>query len=1545
MSKHQFNRNFAVIIGINDYINGIRELETAVPDAHKLAQIIQEQHQNLKQQYQAQNKYEVQLLLNKRVTLSKLKELIEDFKQGQIPFDNEKVVVSESDRVLFYFAGHGIALEALENQEGPVGYLIPQDATLGDSNTYLPMQELHDALNALPCRHMLAILDCCFAGAFRWASLKREILPKVTVYKERYDRFISDAAWQVITSAADDQKALDSLGIRGEVKEGNELHSPFAKALFDALGGTDKKADSNDDGIVTATELYSYLRDQVEVVTEKHYKRQTPSLCPLRKHDKGEFIFLLPNFDRDKLEDAPPLNLENNPYRGLQSYDEKDSNLFFGRENLIEKLYQKAVANKQALTLILGVSGTGKSSLMKAGLLKRLRDSQEQKFHILDPMRPGESPLQALAQVCLPIANTITAAELAKNEQALANIVERWSQANPQIKLLLAVDQFEELITLCKSDEEREQFQKLIRNAICAERSSEAIAKSPDRIHVVITLRLDFEAQFQTSILKDFWNDHTRFVVPPMTQDEFREAIEKPASEKVVYFDPPSLVDELINEVVQMPGALPLLSFTLSELYLKYLEDRRDNRALKKEDYENLGRVVGSLTKRANQEYDQLVAKDPAYENTIRQVMLRMISLQGSDLARRQVPKSELIYGKQESDRVQTVIQRFSEARLIVEGSNSQGKPYVEPAHDALVQGWDKLLKWKKEEDIILQRRLTPAAEEWESVASKEQPSGLQAKAGTTIDWLDRRLDVAEKLFSKIITRLAQGWRQRQNKQEVSREKPVQFLWNSNPYLDVLNQELQSHDNWFNQLETEFVQQSVLQKRRNISWRWRIAIAIMLGLSGLTFWALISQRSAKIGETSASRETAEAKLQQQGLDALVYSLRAGRSLQHPLLQLFSPGEQLQNQVRGTLQEAIYSVRERIRMEGHKGTVRSSLSPDNQLLASAGADDTIRLWNLKGQLVKEWQADQGLVNNLTFSPDGQLIATAGRNDTVHLWNLQGRLVKEWSAEQRFVKSISFSSNGQLLATGGANDTVRLWDLQGNPIGQPFTRIVPQKQEEKLVWGITFSPDDKIIASAGDDGLVSLWNLQGKLLKEWEGNQKDISSIKFSPDGQLLATGGGDNTIRLWNLQGQQLGEPFSGHQGRIWDVAFSHDGRQLASAAGDGTVRVWNLQGKQLDKFQGHQGPVRSVSISISKDSQLIVSAGDDGTVRVWNLNDQQAAQFTKHQYTVRSVSFSPDGQRIASAGDDNTVRLWNLQGQQLTQPFLGHQGKVFSVSFSPDGQRIASAGDDSTVRLWNLQGQQLAHPFQGHLGKVNSVSFSPDGQRIASAGDDSTVRLWNLQGQQLAHPFQGHQGEVFSVSFSLDGQRIASAGDDSTVRLWNLQGQQLGEPFQGHLGPVYATAFSLDGKQIASAGDDGTVRLWDLKGQPTHQPFQVPGIKLKAVAFSPDGKMIVGSGDKGNVQLWNLQGEKFAAWIGHRGFEIENVSFSPDGKLLATAGDDGIAQLWHIESFDQLIQGACDRIRDYLQNNPNQSDVYDGLRLRHLCDNVPSTAANPNNRH
>ncbi|MEL7332084.1 MAG: caspase family protein, partial [Cyanobacteria bacterium J06560_2] len=653
MSELDFDHSLAVVIGIDAYQHRITPLQTAVADAQAIAHLLEQDHA-----------YEVISLLDQQAQLATLRTLVHTTLPQRL---------SPNSRLLLYFAGHGIAQDG---DDGPAGYLIPQDARAGKVDTYWAMRALHDALKVLPCRHFLAIFDCCFAGAFRWSSTRDMGFEpdEIVIHQERFDRFQQDPAWQVITSAAHDQKAADTFWLgdsqdsrkhqdsRDSQGNSKQKHSPFATALIQALTGEAdvsppaRAGQPAGDGVITATELYLYLRGQVEIPSQSSHKRQTPGLCSLPNHDKGEYIFLTPGHQLN-LPPAPELNRENNPYRGLESFDQKHHHLFFGRNTEIEQLLQR-IEDPHPMVVVLGASGTGKSSLVKAGLLPKLENNRA--FQVLPVIRPGNYPLKALAGACIELAEGHKLNyQLATDEGTLSALIGTWQQTHPNTKLLLVIDQAEELITQAHSPAAASQFQRLIKRAMSEHR---------DCLQVVATLRLDFEAQFQAEELRESWMD-SRFVISPMSQAQLRAAIEKPAEARVLYFEPSSLVDKLIEDVAQTPGALPLLSFTLSELYLRYLERRSDDRALTEADYRQLGGVAGSLTRRATQEYESLVAQSADFDKTAMHVMLRMVAVEGGELARRRVPLSELRYAHEaENTRVQMFLSAMIAARLIVQG-------------------------------------------------------------------------------------------------------------------------------------------------------------------------------------------------------------------------------------------------------------------------------------------------------------------------------------------------------------------------------------------------------------------------------------------------------------------------------------------------------------------------------------------------------------------------------------------------------------------------------------------------------------------------------------------------------------------------------------------------------------------------------------------------------------------------------------------------------------------------------------------------------------
>jgi hypothetical protein len=776
-SVNGFRSSHAVVIGINDYQHGIPRLRTAVNDARRIAEVLETRFG-----------YSVQLLAED-VTRDRLITLFAETLPRAVHGD---------DRILVYFAGHGIALDG---DDGPAGFLVAQDARPDDRRTFLPMTDLNGWLNRLPCRHLLLVLDCCFAGAFRWANTRELGTVPEVLHKERFDRYVRDPAWQVITSAAYDQKALDvlsgaAIGLRApDVTAGD--HSPFAAGFVRALQG---EADlypravagrPGGDGVITATELYLYLRGCVEDDSEGDGHRQTPGLWPLNKHDKGEYIHLVPGHELN-LPPAPELNEANNPYRGLQSYDEEHASVFFGRGQFVAKLAERVSA--QPLTIVLGASGTGKSSVVKAGLVSYLRGKEPAAWQIMPPIRPGKSPLASLASLTLPGELTDLATHLAEfwtDAGALASRVGAWAAREPAGRLLLVVDQFEELITLCWDAGERERFLKLL---------EAAVASDPDRLRVVLTLRSDFEPQFAHTPLQERWMP-ARIVVPAMTLDEYREVIEGPASVRVLYFQGKTssqeFINRLIGDVANTPGALPLLSFTLSELYRRYLERRGDDRSLQEGDYERLGGVGGSLRNRANEVYEGL--PDEASRAMMRRVMLRMVSVEGGEIARRRVPDDELVYeAPADNLRVSEVVRKLTDARLVVEGNETDDQPYVEPAHDELIRGWDRLLLWTRTEAeaLHLRRRLTPAAVAWN-----------QRNGG---------------------------------------------LWLSEPRLGLFKKILKSPDNWMNEVERRFL-------RRSLVVRGTLAIssAVVLGMALLIISALGLVARSQRNEAVSARDESE----------------------------------------------------------------------------------------------------------------------------------------------------------------------------------------------------------------------------------------------------------------------------------------------------------------------------------------------------------------------------------------------------------------------------------------------------------------------------------------------------------------------------------------------------------------------------------------------------------------------------------------------------------------------------------------------------------------
>ncbi len=1651
----EFNRSLAVTIGINNYKNGIHSLETAKPDAEELARILEQDYH-----------YNQVTLITDDTQIKPTRENLLTLLKTTLPQQN----LTESDRLLFYFAGHGIARPSEEETEdGPQGFLVPADAHSDKSDSLIPMRDIYQYLANLRCRHLLVILDCCFAGAFRWASTRKFIYTPKKATKAHYQRFTKFPAWEVITSSAYNQEALDFLNNRRIEQIKSEKHSPFAQALFEGLKG---EADLNQDGAIIAPELYIYLRDYVE---KNSKEKQTPGFFPLQKHDRGEYIFQIPGRELN-LAETPELNPDNNPYRGLKSYDEKHVRFFFGRQKLSQELFKIVSQSERQLTTVVGISGSGKSSLVKAGLIPNLRNidirliygywltlfvlkgyphfpiqflpinyipnpfyirlisacllslailevfphfplqylpiSYTYQWQILEIIRLGGTPFQELFRTFAPlITEDISVEEFKNNPEKLVKLIKKWGKNNPKCKLLLVIDQFEELIAQAPkevSNQESSNINQLnkIKNqlfgkqketkSVSAEIKPEwqqflgflvKIIQNSPQLNIVVTLRSDFEPRFAESVLRPHWN---RFIVRPMRPDELREVVESPATEMALYFEPANLVDRLVDEVNQTPGALPLLSFTLSELYIKLYEEwqsgiKSDRSLTVDREFEKQGGVAGSLTRRANEEHDSL--PDDAHRTTMSRLMLRMVEIEGQEALKRRVLKSELIYpSNEENERVQTVLKSLDNARLIVTGKDrGTGEPYYEPAHDFLVRGWDKLQIWirQEQENLTLQRLLTPAAVEWNHI---EQPphkvEPLLNFGNMVLDFTYASINAIPTLFNKL-----RWWNSEEENQKS--QKKSRFLWDTNPRLNLLEEVLNSNNNWLSQTEVDFVESSIKRNHRKIATSWNIATVVILGLSGLIFWVLYNLRNSQIELVRTARQTSETffKSEDQQLEALASALKAGKILQQGrLLQgWLKPSAELQTQVRGTLWKVFYNTQEQSRL-WHEDRVNSAkFSSYGNFIVTASGDKTAKVWNLNGKKITILLHEDE-VNSAKFSSDGNFIVTASDDKTAKVWNLNGEEIAKLRGHKGSVWDASFSQDGKFIVTASHDGTAKVWNLNGEEITTLYGH-------ESYVRYANFSQDGKFIVTTSGDGTAKVWNSNGEEITTLAGHPDSGYSATFSRDRNLIITVivNDSDIAKVWNLKGEEIAT-LEGHEGLINSVNFSRDGNLIVTACDDKTAKVWNLKGEKIATLEGHKGLINSVNFS--RDGNFIVTASDDNTAKVWNLKGDEIASL-QHLGSVYTANFSPDGNSIVTTFDndigsshDNIAKVWNLKNEELIT--LTRVFGFSSVSFSRDGNYIFTTSSDWTAKVWNLKGETIATIKPWYQQNIDSDSLSKDGLIVGGFGD--TAKVWNLKGDEI-QTLKGHESFVNDARFNHDGKLIVTASGDNTAKVWNLNGEEI-QTLRGHKDRVNIARFNHDGKLIVTASSDKTAKVWNLKGdelttlahedyvfdanfsrdgnfiitftgldtkvwnlsgeeQPTLAGYLMRLKKdsfrkngsfigeelatltwyqngIKSDSFSQDGKFIFTT--NGNTaQIWNVYGEELGILEGHHRW-VSSVIIHPDDNLILTASGDNTTKVWKFPHLPELIVQSCDRLVYYFKYSPDV-DIGD----TNLCDRTPSS--------
>jgi WD40 repeat protein len=1211
------------------------------------------------------------------------------------------------------------------------------------------------------------------------------------------------------------------------------------------------------------------------------------------------------------------------PYRGLAAFTEEDAEFFFGRQRVVDSLLGRLGREPRFLAL-LGPSGSGKSSIVRAGLIPQLRRSAvpgSDQWGIL-VTRPADDPVAQLV-----------GQGLAGAEEGLPQAVEAWlDRHREQTQLVLVIDQFEELLSIC-SEPARGKFIAQLTELL----------EAPLSITVVLVMRDDFYSHLgRTAPALLAWVERGGLanVSSTLEKAELVELVQEPAHAVGLEFEP-GLVQRIVGDAIEAAPApdgersigrstvLPLLEFALTQLW----KEGREGGQLTLEAYNKIQGVTGGLTRAADDAY---VSISKELQPLARRVLTDLVhpgdESQGLPDSRRRVPCDELWRDESERDKVCRVVEILADARLLVTARNeTSGQETVEIIHDVLL-GWRRLQTWLNEDRRFLawREKIDEQARAWRGDAASDRSSkrdpGKLLRGRDLVDaeyWWQQSEAVRNAGAGRRTGTIAfaQRFARIGNLLALRAVNPAPSRASTERSIVVLRP-----------LEREFIQSS----QRLHQWeRTRSQMVVSLGLSLLVIVLLLILRSYTLNQVNFARQLVSyaGSTRDQQADGLPLSvllaIEAARRfdpLRIPWLEYDAP--------RSPLLEAEQAVRRGLSLlpypiahfeHARPGPQQSpevhdvAFSRSGRLLATAGQDGMVRIWSLaidrtskvlRGPALAIGRHQSDGVVTVAFSPDDRYLASGGADGKVHLWSLERVASLQASPTEPMelpevnvppemqptdgISDVAFCPTEVLptdacyLAIASLDGKARLWKVttrDGNVMAQTKAPLRASASKEGSAVQVAFSPKGDHLATASGDGIIGLWDVPSGS-KRWlrRGHRGAVTAVCFDPQERLLATASADWTARLWRLStGQPIGRPYP-HSGTVEDIAFSPKPGYLATACSDGAAYLWRLDspegGQEEVHRMRHQRAVHMVAFNA--DGRYLVTAGEDGTARLWETDTGDEVWRMTHGAGVHRVAIRDD---------------WPLDGAHSHEPHV-----------SSDWLRVATASWDGSAGVWERpHGSEVARvPF---LGDRNASAISPTGAYLASVADgDGNAFVWSTDAVRKVRPWPAGS-RVRSVAYSQDGNDLATVGDQQ-VCVWEMAPRKRAWTTAVDR-PQHAVVFSPDGAYLAIASEESppagnqagsSVSLWDWRHD-RKVPLDSDASGVTMLRFSRKGSYLAAAASAdaadATVAVWKVASGRRLAWkIPHEG--VHTIAFGPREEYLATASSDQ-ACVWDLKRRQQVV--------------------------------------------